>query len=83
MLALSLDHIILVLFGSRCHCFCDLWSHFEALESVLLLFFLVYAWKKYDQTDSDDHKCLPRVTKTVTFGLKKNQYYNMVQQNYV
>jgi hypothetical protein len=34
------------------HCFCDLGSHFEALESVLLIFFLVYASKKYDQTDS-------------------------------
>jgi hypothetical protein len=34
------------------HCFCDLESHFEALESVLIIFFLVYASKKYDQTDS-------------------------------
>jgi hypothetical protein len=34
------------------HCFCDLGSHFEALESVLVIFFLVYASKKYDQTDS-------------------------------
>jgi hypothetical protein len=34
------------------YCFRDLGSHFEALESVLLLFFLVYASTKYDQTDS-------------------------------
>jgi hypothetical protein len=40
------------------HCFCDLGGHFEALESVLLIFFLVYASNKYDQTDP---KCLPRV----------------------
>jgi hypothetical protein len=29
------------------HCFGDLGSHFEALKSVLLIFFLVYASKKY------------------------------------
>jgi hypothetical protein len=32
--------------------FCDLGSHFEAHETVLLIFFLVYASKKY---------CLPRL----------------------
>jgi hypothetical protein len=47
------------------HCFCDLGSHFEALESVLPIFFLVDASKKHDQTDSCAPKCLPRVTKTV------------------
>jgi hypothetical protein len=49
------------------HCFFDLRSHFEALESVLLIFFLLYASKKYDQTDSCAPKCLPRVTKTVMY----------------
>jgi hypothetical protein len=49
------------------HCFCDLGSHFEALESVLLIFFLGFASKKYDQTDSRAPKCLPRVTKTVMY----------------
>jgi hypothetical protein len=50
------------------HEFCDLVSHFEfeALESVLLIFFLGFTSKKYDQTDSRRaKKCLPRVTKTV------------------
>jgi hypothetical protein len=49
------------------HCICDLGSHFKALESVLLIFFLGFASKKYDQTDSRAPKCLPRVTKTVTY----------------
>jgi hypothetical protein len=49
------------------HCCCDLGSHFEALESVLLIFFLGFASKKYDQTDSRAPKCLPRVTKTVMY----------------
>jgi hypothetical protein len=49
------------------HCFCDLGSHFEALKSFLLIFFLAYASKKYDQTDSCALKCLPRVTKTVMY----------------
>jgi hypothetical protein len=49
------------------HCFCDLGSHFEALETVLLIFFLGFASKKYDQTDSRAPKCLPRVTKTVMY----------------
>jgi hypothetical protein len=52
------------------HCFCDLGSHFEALESVLLIFFLGFASKKYDQTDSRAPKCLPRVTKTVMYIVK-------------
>jgi hypothetical protein len=52
------------------HCFCDLRSHFEALESVLLIFFLGFASKKYDQTDSRAPKCLPRVTKTVMYIVK-------------
>jgi hypothetical protein len=70
MLARSLGHIIiLVHFRSNFiqHCFCDLGSHFEALESVLLIFFLGFASKKYDQTDSRAPKCLPRVTKTVMY----------------
>jgi hypothetical protein len=37
-----------------------------ALELVLL----VYASKKYDQTDSCAQKCLPRVTKTVMYMVK-------------
>jgi hypothetical protein len=44
---------------SQKHCFCNLGSHFEALKSVLLIFFLVYASKKYDQTDSCAPQCLP------------------------
>jgi hypothetical protein len=52
------------------HCFCDLGSHFEALESVLLIFFLVYTSKKYYQTDSCAPKCLPWVTKTVMYLVK-------------
>jgi hypothetical protein len=52
------------------HCFCDLGSHFEALKSVLLIFFLGFASKKYDQTDSRAPKCLPRVTKTVMYIVK-------------
>jgi hypothetical protein len=73
MLPRSLSHIIIrsifdpnVKYNFIQHCFCDLGSHFEALESVLIIFFLVYASKKYDQTDSCAPKCLPRVTKTVT-----------------
>jgi hypothetical protein len=38
-----------------------------ALESVLLIFFLGFASKKYDQTNSCAPKCLPRVTKTVMY----------------
>jgi predicted transporter len=57
------------------HCFCDLGSHFEALESVLLIFFLVYASKKYDQTDSCAPKCLPQVTKTVMYLVKIQQCF--------
>jgi hypothetical protein len=51
------------------HCFCDLaiGSHFEALESVLLIFFLAFASKKYDQTDSRAPKCVARVTKIVMY----------------
>jgi hypothetical protein len=32
------------------HRFCDLGSHFEALESVLQIFFLGFASKKYGPT---------------------------------
>jgi hypothetical protein len=74
MLPRSLSHIIIrsifdpnVKYNFIQHCFCDLGSHFEALESVLIIFFLVYASKKYDQTDSRAPKCLPRVTKTVMY----------------
>jgi hypothetical protein len=74
MLARSLGHIIiLVHFRSNVkynfiqHCFWDLRSHFEALESVFLIFFLGFASKKYDQTDSRAPKCLPRITKTVMY----------------
>jgi hypothetical protein len=61
------------------YCFRDLGSHFEALESVLLLFFLVYASTKYDNVtkydnmtnmtkyDSCAQKCRPWVTKTVMY----------------
>jgi hypothetical protein len=78
MLARSLDHIIiLVQFRSKLnfiqHCFCDLGSHFEALESVLLIFCVGFTSKKYDQTDSRAPKCLPRVTKTVMYILSKKK----------
>jgi hypothetical protein len=52
------------------HCFCDLGSHFEALKSVLPIFFLGFASKKYDQTDSRAPKSLPRVIKTVMYIVK-------------
>jgi hypothetical protein len=76
MLARSLGHIIIlhwsifdpnVKYNFIQHCFCDLGSHFEALESVFLIFFLGFASKKYDQTDSRAPKCLPRITKTVMY----------------
>jgi hypothetical protein len=57
------------------HCFCDLGSHFEALESVLLIFFLGFASKKYDQTDSRAPKCLPRVTKTVMYIVNTFEFW--------
>jgi hypothetical protein len=47
--------------------FCDLGSHFEALASVLQIFILGFASKKYDQTDSRAPKCLPRITQTVMY----------------
>jgi hypothetical protein len=50
-------------------------SHFEALESVLLIFFLGFASKKYDQTDSRAPKCLPRVTKTVMYIVNKRRFW--------
>jgi hypothetical protein len=52
------------------HYFCDLGSHFEAHESVLLIFFLGFASKKYDQTDFRAPKCLPWVTETVMYIVK-------------
>jgi hypothetical protein len=74
MLAQSLGHILIrsifdpnVEYNFIQHCFCDLGSHFGALESVLLIFFLGFASKKYDQTDSCAPKCLPRLTKTVMY----------------
>jgi uncharacterized membrane protein required for colicin V production len=66
MLARSLGHIIILVHF--------LGSHFEALESVLLIFFLGFASKKYDQTDSRAPKCLPRVTKTVMYIVKINSH---------
>jgi hypothetical protein len=71
--------------------FVTLRSHFEALKSVLLIFFLVYASKKYDQTDSCAPKCLPRVTKKVMYivsrwalAYKNTWYYlyKLVQFNH-
>jgi hypothetical protein len=82
MLARSLGRIIiLVHFRSKRkynfiqHCFCDLGSHFEALESVLPIFFLGFASKKYDQTDSRAPKCLPRVTKTVMYIVNTTTFF--------
>jgi hypothetical protein len=82
MLARSLGHIIiLVHFRSNVrynfiqHCFWDLRSHFEALESVFLIFFLGFTSKKYDQTDSRAPKCLLRITKTVMYIVKFNTVF--------
>jgi hypothetical protein len=77
------------------HCFCDLGSHFEALgshfealgshfealESVLLIFFVGFASKKYDQTDSRAPKCLPRVTKTVMYIVKERPYREKIVES--
>jgi hypothetical protein len=81
MLARSLGHIIiLVHFRLFFDCFCHLGSNFEALESVLLIFFLGFASKKYDQTDSRAPKCLPRVTKTVMYIVKTKNYRTFKNQ---
>jgi hypothetical protein len=54
--------------------------NFEKFCKVLLLFFLGFASKKYDQTDSRAPKCLPRVTKTVMYIVKLVSYLILLEK---